>query len=110
MPLGKASSHVQKAKDAQLFRTFKEMEPIFKITYAVLENKIFMKKTRLLTSMAILHFSDLIRFYNLFKLIMSELLSRFMKFEVPDMELTLAIYQKMLRLTKVVKCESLAVP
>ena len=60
--------------------------------------------------MTVLYFNDLIRIYNTFYLIMTELLDRFSKLSLPDMKKGLKVYHNFLSLTDTVKREASALP
>ena len=108
--LTNAPEIVKKASDKDIFMMYENFDKLVNFIFLVFEQKNFLQKQRLYQNMTVLYFNDLIRIYNTFYLIMTELLDRFAKLSLPDMKKGLKVYHNFLSLTDTVKREASALP
>jgi len=108
--VSEAPRYVKKLRTSDLFIVYDQFNKFITQIFSIFENKEFCKKARLFQNFVYMLFLDLIKIYNVFQIMMAEILDRFKKMSLKDMEKSFGIYKSFLKFTENVKKEANVIP
>lgn len=105
-----APKYVKKLKTSDIFIIYEQFQKFIKAINNIFENKEFCRQSRLFQNLIYMLFLDLIKVYNIFYIMITEILDRFKKMPIKDMEKALQMYKEFIRFTDDVKREANTIP
>ena len=91
--IAEAPKYIQKLKTEQILLVCEYLDRFIKQILKLFESKEFCTKTRLFQNFIYMLFLDLIKIYNVFYIMITQILDRFKKMTLSDMEKALLIYK-----------------
>ena len=108
--VSEAPKYVKKLNTSDIFLVYEEFDKFITIIFQVFENKEICRKSRLYQNFIYMMFLDLIKIYNVFYIMVTEILDRFKRMNMRDMERAYEIYKAFLGFTENVKREANSIP
>lgn len=105
-----APKYVKKLATSDIFLVYDEFEKFITLIMQVFENKEFCRKHRLFQNFVYMLFLDLIKIYNVYYIMVTEVLDRFKRMAGKDMDRAYAMYKAFLSFTENVKREANSIP
>ena len=108
--VSEAPKYIKKLNTGDLFLVYDEFDKFITLIFQVFENKDVCRKSRLYQNFIYMLFLDLIKIYNVFYIMVTEILDRFKRMSHKDMERSYQIYKAFLGFTENVKKEANSIP
>ena len=105
-----APRYVQKLRTNDIFLVYEQFDKFITFIMNMFENREFCKKTRLFQNFVYMLFLDLIKIYNVFYIMTTEILDRFKRMSHKEMEKAFAMYKNFINFTTSVKKEANTIP
>ena len=108
--VSEAPKYIKKLGTSDLFLVYDEFDKFITIIFQIFENKDSCRKSRLYQNFIYMLFLDLIKIYNVFYIMVTEILDRFKRMKHKEMERSYEIYKAFLGFTENVKKEANSIP
>ena len=105
-----APRYIKKLRTSDIIMVYEQFDKFVNQILAIFENKEFCLRTRLFQNFVYMLFLDLIKIYNIFYIMVTEILDRFKNMTFQDMEKSFKIYRNFIKFTDDVKKEANAIP